>query len=1604
MKRRYRNKQHSKRRNWLWGLLAIVTLVVGFNYQSINSAFAETLSGGFSLRAANSTTLRIKVVDTANTTKPVSGAKFLVKSSNGGQWEVSSSRDGYAYVAGLTAGDYSITQISAPDGYLGIPNPVKVNIPAPGLFKYPEYADVTVSNTPYNPETVGTMTIKVVEDKNESVVIPYTTVRVTDDLGQIYVGTTDKSGQFTLKGLSKDRTYTLTLVEVPYQYDHKGVQLSPARLDPISLTQTQTIHLPKTQTTSVIINTFEKGDDTIKIPNAKYRLVFEDGTWQDITTDEKGTYKLDLPVSRTYILTQHTSDSTHNIQQESVTFFVKQAMDVRVPNELKDPKTAKVTVTIDKEWVDKPSGDQKATFRVYKNGQEYKAAGTKQLSSQKGAKQKISFEGLPKYDENHEGINWTIKEDAITDWYATYEEISANNWSVKNYEGALGGQCYAGGKTFMYVSATNSAYMLKNGTEVTRTVNFPNKLDGSAGTFGHAISYSRTSGYLYGIADNGEVAVMNPSAGSNGSLIKQIRLGGIVESVKRDSQVYNGRSFYTHPNFRKVNSGEMSTDGKYLFVKVLADPNIYMYRVSDIENPSVVTGGTVRPVKIIPSLHQADPSKWSVAGNWIPVSDGDFVLYENGDILYPGHETKFNGTALDSPVRDPLNYNFYMLRYTGPKKSDGTPDYENGSWSAPAKAGSLRAPAAVNISRDGNNFEYSIDGITRVFAGGQYRIFLTSEVWNGSQRTLQVSALTFNGQTAVPSPDYPDRVFEASNFAAGELNKSTYINKFPINTLDDLTSAASEVCDPEVTVRGRKHWIGDQPSDRPQSVVVELWEDGVPTSKTATVTSDNNWSYSFTGLPKEKVATNGQRTRIKYTVREKDVPAGYAASYDDGKSYDVTNTRVKGHFSFKKVELGSRKALEGAEFTLWSADQKTLIGKAVSGKDGTVTFKDLVAGTYILNEVKAPNDYTPTKDSYTVVGTVNRDSGQVTFAIQDVANNEITNNKPTYKLKIIKVDALTGEKITLTSRFAITDKSGRTISGQVVNLSNGEFTFTDPSVTRPGTYYLKEEKAPTGYTGLSGLIAFTIRADGSVVLPDGDNSMVSTYGLDVLGGDTIELRVKNISSELIVKKIDDSGQNVLVPVEFKLSKNGKVVETKTTDATTAQASFKLEANSTYTLEETKAADGYLKSTNVYTVKVSATGEVQVTLDGKTVPHTPLVVTNVKKHEFGIDKISIDKATLAGARLKLKAKDDTASQPEIKDGTTYSASSDTKDKSVTWTSSASGPARFMLTPGVYTVSEEKAPENYLPFTAFDVQVKKDGSLVILDGNSREQETNGFATVEKSNQVILRLINHAPKLRIKKVDFYSPEKMLAGATFKLYQSDNNTPVGNELTTSDSGVIEFPAVAPGTYYLEESKAPVGYQANSTRYKVIVAADYTVSVENKNDLIEAGQSQAEGVHTIMPLTVKNKPNIYKLKLLKRDYNDQDKGLEARFGLYDETGQKAIQQALVTSGDDNSVTVSNLAPGTYVLKEEQGPAGYQKLPADLKFTITEDGDLKVLSGNESYYVINPADSNLVIRLTIKNLKNGEFPKTGGLGTALFYGLGATLMLLAVLYRRMKRA
>ncbi|WP_044691849.1 prealbumin-like fold domain-containing protein, partial [Streptococcus suis] len=100
--------------------------------------------------------------------------------------------------------------------------------------------------------------------------------------------------------------------------------------------------------------------------------------------------------------------------------------------------------------------------------------------------------------------------------------------------------------------------------------------------------------------------------------------------------------------------------------------------------------------------------------------------------------------------------------------------------------------------------------------------------------------------------------------------------------------------------------------------------------------------------------------------------------------------------------------------------------------------------------------------------------------------------------------------------------------------------------------------------------------------------------------------------------------------------------------------------------------------------------------------------------------------------------------------------------------------------------------------------------------------------------LKLTNiFKPKLKIIKVDSRNETRRLANATFKLFGGDGRTQVGSDLVTGATGEIETPALTPGTYYLQETQSPAGFQTNGTKYKLIIAADGTTTVENGNDLI---------------------------------------------------------------------------------------------------------------------------------------------------------------------------
>ena len=88
-------------------------------------------------------------------------------------------------------------------------------------------------------------------------------------------------------------------------------------------------------------------------------------------------------------------------------------------------------------------------------------------------------------------------------------------------------------------------------------------------------------------------------------------------------------------------------------------------------------------------------------------------------------------------------------------------------------------------------------------------------------------------------------------------------------------------------ISGQKTWAGEHaldPEVLPDSITVQLLQNGAKYGEPLTVTAENNWAYAWDNLP--KYDPNGDL--YTYTVEEDSVP-GYETSYD-GEHLNITNT------------------------------------------------------------------------------------------------------------------------------------------------------------------------------------------------------------------------------------------------------------------------------------------------------------------------------------------------------------------------------------------------------------------------------------------------------------------------------------------------------------------------------------------------------------------------------------------------------------------------------------------------------------------------------------------------------------------------------------------
>ncbi|MFB5580841.1 collagen binding domain-containing protein [Bacillus albus] len=383
-----------------------------------------------------------------------------------------------------------------------------------------------------------------------------------------------------------------------------------------------------------------------------------------------------------------------------------------------------------------------------------------------------------------------------------------------------------------------------------------------------------------------------------------------------------------------------------------------------------------------------------------------------------------------------------------------------------------------------------------------------------------------------------------------------------------------------------------------------------------------------------------------YFVKEISAPEGYI-KVDTPAKVTIDNTNIiefvmkntkkveNGQFKLLKKDSESGQLLPGAKFDVIDKDGNVVETIITDGK-GEALSKQLPVGTYTLKEVEAPKGYELSSSL------VHVDVAANNTVTVDVLNKKIV-EKVTGQFEIVKVDAEDKAKVLSDAEFEVykdgkkvetlrTDKTGKVISKKL----------------EPGTYTLKETKAPQGYKLLKEEIEVVVEANK-----------------------VVEVQVENakeLGSLQVIKKDAESGK-VLEGAEFRLkNENGQVVgEAKTTNKD-GVVQFENLVPGKYTLEETKAPEGYK------TVEV----KVEVNIAANEVAKQEVLNEKVKEKIKGqveitkVDANDKDKK-LAGAVFEI-----------LKDGA----------KIDTLTSDENGKATSKeLEPGDYVLKEVQAPEGY-----------------------------------------------------------------------------------------------------------------------------------------------------------------------------------------------------------------------------------------------------------------------------------------------------------------------
>lgn len=174
--------------------------------------------------------------------------------------------------------------------------------------------------------------------------------------------------------------------------------------------------------------------------------------------------------------------------------------------------------------------------------------------------------------------------------------------------------------------------------------------------------------------------------------------------------------------------------------------------------------------------------------------------------------------------------------------------------------------------------------------------------------------------------------------------------------------------------------------------------------------------------------------------------------------------------------------------------------------------------------------------------------------------------------------------------------------------------------------------------------------------------------------------------------------------------------------------------------------------------------------------------------------------------------------------------DANNNAIYRTSDKNGELSFTnLAPGSYTLKETKAPKDFVKSEkGWSVTVYSDGSVRITQIGILGSDESYFGNNEN---IIIMPVSNKPSgadFRVYKKD--SDGKPLQGAKFVI-KNKEGTEVIKSGESNTNGVVEFKDLTQGTYIIEESEAPKGYNKLDKKWVLVIGADGSKKVYNKRE-----------------------------------------------------------------------------------------------------------------------------------------------------------------------------